>query len=58
MALMEFKNIEGVMGEIAKLQKAYDLLEEVWAEAGWGQKPLSIDLTRKLDDFFGVDDSE
>jgi hypothetical protein len=43
--------------EIQDLQKAKDLLQEVWLADG-REVNLSLELSRKLDEYFEVDDSE
>lgn len=48
-----FKLVE----DIQDLQKAKDLLEEVWLNVG-GAVTLPNELRWKLDDYFEVDDSE
>jgi hypothetical protein len=46
-----------LVDDIQDLQKAKDLLQEVWLENG-KELNLSLELSRKLDDYFEFDDSE
>ncbi len=52
--------IDKLIDEINRLQKGYELLEQVYLEVGgYGDDgPMTDELRYKLNNFFGFDDSE
>lgn len=54
-----FEYVTKLVDEINELQRASDLLYQVYLECGgYGEEKLSDDLRRKLNRFFKFDDSE
>jgi hypothetical protein len=56
---MKTVTIDKLVDEINRLQKGYELLEQVYLEAGgYGEDPMTDELRYKINNFFGFDDSE
>lgn len=53
------ENFNSFVEHLEHLKKCEDLLEKVWFEMGpYTNKPLSHELTMKLQDHFNFDDGE
>lgn len=56
---MQSDIIDKLIGEINRLQKGYELLQQVYLEVGgYGEEPMTDELRYKINNFFGFDDSE
>lgn len=56
---MKHSTITKFLEEIESLQQAKDLLEKVYLEIGpYNRDKISEELNRKINDYFGFDDSE
>ena len=59
MFTIQLETIDKFIDEINRLQKGYELLEQVYLEAGgYGEDPMTDELRYKINNFFGFDDSE
>jgi hypothetical protein len=59
MFTIQLETIDKFIDEINRLQKGYELLEQVYLEAGgYGEDPMTDELRNKINNFFGFDDSE